>query len=630
MQVSPLLGRGGALSTAASRYYGPGSNNATSGVTTDASARQVMAQAGTFLSLTARVILAPGTGTSWVFTLVKNGVDTAMTCTIADAATSAGDAAHPIDYVAGDTVSIKVAPVGTPAATSPTFHLEDQAAGQSLLTGDSGVLSSAAPTYLSLQNGLVATSAAGIAVPLPTAGVIRDLELITTVAAGAAKSWTATLVKNGADTALTAVISGAAQVAGSDHNAGHAVSFGAGDTGYWRIDPAGAPATARVKLGAVFLPTLAGESIQTAGSSSALANSGSNFASNAGGPVVYSATESARNIRIGTLYEARKLYVILSAAPGAGKSYTATVRAASADTALAVTVSDAAVSGSNVIDTGALGFSVFSVGIVGAGAPSTPSAQWGFVTYRQPPARSLAIGQVVETPSALAMGRLKARAVGLVTETPLAQPLGRRKARAIAQVIESPSALSLGRRKTRGIAQVIESPSALPLGRVKSRMIGLVSETGTALPLGARKALALALVEEINLALPLIPPPAVVVVVEVPSSQEPEALAELALPEALLRVARSPTLPAVAAVVGWHGPEVEAVQGIIALVRPDGAWAGLVGEVLRLRRGSSVTFVWVYASSADIRADLSVSRRAFMEFARPAEGAVPVVLEVCQ
>jgi hypothetical protein len=63
-------------------------------------------------------VAAPGGGKSWTITLRKNGVDTASTCPIADAASSCSDDTNVVSFVGGDLVSIKIVPAGTPTAST--------------------------------------------------------------------------------------------------------------------------------------------------------------------------------------------------------------------------------------------------------------------------------------------------------------------------------------------------------------------------------------------------------------------------------------------------------------------------------------------------------------------------------
>lgn len=60
---------------------------------------------------------APGVGNSVSFTIRKNGIDTAVTCTISGTNTSANDTSHTLSVAQGDLLTIKVVPTGTIVAT---------------------------------------------------------------------------------------------------------------------------------------------------------------------------------------------------------------------------------------------------------------------------------------------------------------------------------------------------------------------------------------------------------------------------------------------------------------------------------------------------------------------------------
>ena len=57
---------------------------------------------------------SPGTDKSYTFTLRKNGADTALTCTVADAATTANDTIYDVTISDDDELNVKVVPTGTP------------------------------------------------------------------------------------------------------------------------------------------------------------------------------------------------------------------------------------------------------------------------------------------------------------------------------------------------------------------------------------------------------------------------------------------------------------------------------------------------------------------------------------
>lgn len=73
---------------------------------------------GVLRNLYAQARVAPSGG-SLVYTVRKNGADTALTCTMAAAATQANDATHEVTVAAGDVISIKCVSTASTGATHP-------------------------------------------------------------------------------------------------------------------------------------------------------------------------------------------------------------------------------------------------------------------------------------------------------------------------------------------------------------------------------------------------------------------------------------------------------------------------------------------------------------------------------
>jgi hypothetical protein len=71
---------------------------------------------GLIKNLRVNMNLAPGAGKNWTFTLRVNGADTAITVTIANAATNGTDLTHVVSVTKGDLLSWKCVPTTTPAA----------------------------------------------------------------------------------------------------------------------------------------------------------------------------------------------------------------------------------------------------------------------------------------------------------------------------------------------------------------------------------------------------------------------------------------------------------------------------------------------------------------------------------
>jgi hypothetical protein len=76
---------------------------------------QVMPGAGTISTFNVRLNAAPGGSTSYTFLIRRNNADTAVTCTITGSATSCADDVNSAGFLAGDLVSVRVAPSGGPS-----------------------------------------------------------------------------------------------------------------------------------------------------------------------------------------------------------------------------------------------------------------------------------------------------------------------------------------------------------------------------------------------------------------------------------------------------------------------------------------------------------------------------------
>jgi hypothetical protein len=76
---------------------------------------QIPTVAGVFSDFKVSLSGDPGGGaTQYAFTVRKNGVDTAIACTIAGTATVCSDAANTVTFAAGDLLSVRCIPSNTP------------------------------------------------------------------------------------------------------------------------------------------------------------------------------------------------------------------------------------------------------------------------------------------------------------------------------------------------------------------------------------------------------------------------------------------------------------------------------------------------------------------------------------
>lgn len=227
---------------------------------------QIWPRAGTLKNLRVNLATAPGASQSRTFTLIKNGVDTAVAVTISDSETSkstiltttitdsdtlsfratatgaagnAGTVFWTIEFVADTGTGIAVHGCTAAPSTGSNSHT-------SLLGGKDWVT-----TQINVNTGLV--SAAG--------SVIR-IRYSVTVAPGSGKSWLMTVYKNAVaqdgtsgtpDTRVTIADSATSGVMTTS------VTASAGDRLQIRIVPSGTPAAATLSFGAVYQATVDGE-----------------------------------------------------------------------------------------------------------------------------------------------------------------------------------------------------------------------------------------------------------------------------------------------------------------------------------------------------------------------------------
>jgi hypothetical protein len=82
--------------------------------------------------------------------------------------------------------------------------------------------------------------------------------------------------------------------------------------------------------------------------------------------------------------------------------------------------------------------------------------------------------------------------------------------------------------------------------------------------------------------------------------------------------------------VGWYDTAAHPEDGCFALVREEGPYTDLVGEVLRVTYGSRPgVFVYVIGG-ADIPQDLALYRRAFLAVALLTKESIGATVEVVQ
>lgn len=360
--ISSSNGAGGSTSAV---NYGVFASGLIAFSTTQTDIEQVISHDLTIDRLMVYLATAPGSGKSWEFTLMKNGSATGLTCTISDAATTGQDVSNSVSFSAGDTVSMRSTPSGTPTATGRIqWTARQESSGtQALITGTNNTALGTTTQFINADHSPVSTGTqVNIQSPIPCDGTISHMYTILTVAPGVGNSRLTALMVNGSASALSVTISDA-NTTGNDTS--NSVSVSAGDLVSVRSTVTGTPGGSRISVGMKFTPNNDGDSILLSSSNDNPSTTVTEYKSSIADDA-WVATESiARQHRFQDA-TIRSLYIKNVSAPTAGKSFQYDVRKNSADSGLSATVSDA--------DTTANASSSFSVSDGDLlGMESTPS-----------------------------------------------------------------------------------------------------------------------------------------------------------------------------------------------------------------------------------------------------------------
>ena len=230
-----------------------------------------------------------------------------------------------------------------------------------------------------------------------SAGIIKDLRIVLEAAPGAAKSYTITLMLNGAPSALTVTITGAVDTTGADTD--HDVTVAPGDYVSLRCVPDNTPAEVDAYWSTMFEASVSGESLLLL-ATSALNTAATEYGLVTGGYNDLSATENTWREVIPTDGTIKNLYVKLSEDPGtAPDAYRFTLRIAGVSKALTVTITDPATTGSNTVSTVAVSAGdIVTMMIEPLNGPSaTPYCTWGMTFVSDIDGESIVMGEISNT-----------------------------------------------------------------------------------------------------------------------------------------------------------------------------------------------------------------------------------------
>lgn len=333
------------FSTSAIRYLSF-TGNGTGALSSAENVLHVVPIAGTISSMYARVGTAMSAGT-YTFTVRKGASvgsalsDTTITCAVSSSSQTCNDTTHTVSVSAGEILDISITPASTPTAQTRLqlgIVFDGTTAGESMiLSGSSAGSTGSATGYYVLgyeDTGPFSTETGARSV-MPTGGTIDKLTASVISAPGVGKSRTYTLRKNGADTAITCQIAGAATSCTDSVNT---VSVAAADLLSWKEVAAGTPTGSAVAMDVRFLPTTDGESVMFGSTFTAL-SAGANSFQNTGGLSNNYTTETDAYSLAPIAFTWKKLYTDFDTAPGAGTSRLFAARIAGATQGLTCTVS---------------------------------------------------------------------------------------------------------------------------------------------------------------------------------------------------------------------------------------------------------------------------------------------------
>ena len=358
----------------------------------------IMPSAGTISKL--RIVMdgAPGAGTSYTFVLMVDGVASALTVTISGTDTEGTDLSNSVSVSAGQTVALRSTPADTPSSSVNMMHsvlFTGSTSKESVILGSGlgGTLDTANDEYDTVYMGSgvgPTTTEADHQLLVAAPGTIKNLYVHLSADPGdpvAPDGYRFTLRKNGASQSLTVTIS-ADDTTGNDTS--NSFTVAAGDKINLLIEPLNTPSVTPIaSWGMTFVADTDGESLMLGGSddeniASATEYRGiatfstSTWGSGASAPVVKRA--------MGQVCTLKDLYIDLSAAPGAGNSFTFKFRLNDASLSnLSVTVSDTDTTGSDTSNTDILANDDHLViQSVPAVTPTIAVVKWGFVQFIAP------------------------------------------------------------------------------------------------------------------------------------------------------------------------------------------------------------------------------------------------------
>lgn len=350
--------------------------------TTEPGRAGVVPHSITLDNLIVTLSVAPALGKNRVFEVMKNGVASGLNVTISDTALT-GTSVGSITLSAGDTISLRTTPTGTPTASGTVYWSlrQDSTSKYAVIGINLGLPTAAATNYQSLlTRSLISATENLISQIVPTAGTFTNLYIRAGSAFTGSQAYT--FLKNGVAQSVTATLTNPA-AGGQATDTINSVSVIAGDVVSLQIVTTGTPVSTPVSHAITFTPTVDGESFL---SNSLVATASATAVQHnqvLGSDTAWIVNEVPRIILVDAM-TVTGMYATAGVAPGAGKSITATLRAAGADTAATVTMTSLATGSITGLSISLPAASDLAIRSTPTGTPTTTTVKTGVLVYFAP------------------------------------------------------------------------------------------------------------------------------------------------------------------------------------------------------------------------------------------------------
>jgi hypothetical protein len=306
------------VSGAADRFLPVGYSATASGTEFES---MIFPVAGQITAIRAYAMTLPGAGNTWDIVLRINGVDTAVTCQITNAANGCEAEGLSLAITAGQRGTLITKPVSGPTNSLMTIALTfvPTTAGDTIIPAQGVTYSTTVTQAVTpFSNATVNTPANRRINALPDGGTI-DKFYVKSNAPGGSASYAYTVDKGAATTALTTTITGAAT---DNSDLVNSFTVVAGDDIQFEANPhdVNVPASATATFGARFRPTTTGsfifmkDNLGTVNSSTAIT-----YYPLTGGGLAGSATPADAETIVGAM-TLTKIRIKIQQAPGAAAS----------------------------------------------------------------------------------------------------------------------------------------------------------------------------------------------------------------------------------------------------------------------------------------------------------------------